>query len=75
LKDRHQSIINSINDLGVNVADPEAWVFRWSRSYHIIVGILSLYAINLDAVSLFIDSSFTFLVMFVSDCDVLNQFE
>jgi len=61
--------------LGVNVADPEVWVFRWSRSYHIIVSILSLYVINLDAVSLFIDSSFTFLVMFVSDCDVLNQFE
>jgi len=28
LKDLHQSITNSTNDLGVNVADPEAWVFR-----------------------------------------------
>jgi len=32
-----------------------------------------LYAINLDAVSLFEDSPFTFLTMFVSD--VLYQFE
>jgi len=22
--------------LGINVVDPEAWVFRWLRSYHII---------------------------------------
>jgi len=27
LKDRNQSITNSINDLGVNVADPETWIF------------------------------------------------
>jgi len=32
----------------------------------LFVGILSLYAINLDVVSLFADSSFTFLAMFVS---------
>ena len=37
------------------------------------VGILPLYAINLGVVSLFADSPFTFLVMFVSD--VLYQFE
>jgi len=29
-------ITNSINDLNVNVADLEAWVFRWFRFYHII---------------------------------------
>jgi len=28
LKDRHQSITNSTNDLGVNVEDPEACEFR-----------------------------------------------
>jgi len=32
----HRSITNSINDLGVHVADPEAWVFRWLRFYHTI---------------------------------------
>jgi len=36
LKDLHQSVTNSTNDLSVNVADPEAWVFRWLRFYHII---------------------------------------
>jgi len=36
LKDRHQSITNSINDLGVNVVDPETWIYRWFRFYHII---------------------------------------
>jgi len=33
----------------------------------LFVGILPLYAINLDVVSLFTDSSFTFLVIFISD--------
>jgi hypothetical protein len=33
----------------------------------LFVGIFSLYAINLGVVSLFANSSFTFLVMFVSD--------
>ena len=28
LKDRHQSITNSTNDLGVNVEDPEACEFQ-----------------------------------------------
>jgi len=33
----------------------------------LFVGILSLYAINLDVVSLFADLSFTFLAILVSD--------
>jgi len=28
LKDQHKSITNSINDLSVKVADPEAWLFQ-----------------------------------------------
>jgi len=36
LKDRHKSIPNLINDLCINVADPEAWVFWWLKFYHII---------------------------------------
>jgi len=39
----------------------------------LFVDILPLYAINLGAVSLFADSPFTFLAMFVFD--VLYQFE
>jgi len=39
----------------------------------LFVGILPLHAINLGDVSLFADSPFTFLTMFVSD--VLYQFE
>jgi len=39
----------------------------------LFVGIFPLYAINLGAVSLFADSSFTFLTMFVSD--ILYQFK
>ncbi|AES81551.1 transmembrane protein, putative [Medicago truncatula] len=39
----------------------------------LFVGILPLYAINLGAMSLFADSPFTFLAMFVSD--VLYRFE
>jgi len=39
----------------------------------LLVGILPLYAINLDVVSLFADSPFTFLAMFVFD--VFYQFE
>jgi len=39
----------------------------------LFVGILSLYAINLGVVSLFADSPFTFLAMFVSD--VLYRFK
>jgi len=36
LKDQLQSITDSINDLGINVADPKACVFQWLRIYHII---------------------------------------
>ncbi|AES88409.1 transmembrane protein, putative [Medicago truncatula] len=39
----------------------------------LFLGILPLYAINLGVVSLFADSPFTFLTMFVSD--VLYRFE
>jgi len=39
----------------------------------LFVGILPMYAINLGVVSLFADSTFTFLTMFVSD--VLYRFE
>ena len=46
----------SIKDLGVNVADPVTLILSY-----IFVCIMSLYAINLDVVGLFADSSFTFL--------------
>jgi len=39
----------------------------------LFVGILPSYAVNLDAVSLFAVSPFTFLAMFLSD--VIYQFE
>jgi len=39
---------------------------------YIIVGIMPLYAINMDDVSLFADSSFTFLVVLN---DVISRFE
>jgi len=39
---------------------------------YIFVGIMPLYAINLDAVSLFVDSSFTFLAVLN---DVTSRFE
>jgi len=39
----------------------------------LFVGILPMYAINLDVVSLFTDSPFTFLAMFVFD--VLYRYE
>jgi len=59
--------------LGVNVADPEAMDISviLILSY-IFVGIMSLYAINLDVVSLFADSSFTFLAVLN---DVISQFK
>jgi len=34
-KDQFQSITDSINDLYVSIADPEAWVFWWFWFYHI----------------------------------------
>jgi len=47
--------------LGVNVADPEAMDIPMNLILsYIFVDIMSLYVINLDAVSLFADSSFTF---------------
>jgi len=39
---------------------------------YIFVGIMSLYAINLDDMSLFADSSFTFLAVLN---DVISRFE
>jgi len=39
----------------------------------LFVGILPMYIINLGAVSLFADSPFTFLAMFVSDVLYLNK--
>jgi len=62
--DSYWKIDYSIKDLGVNVADPEAMNIPVTLILsYIFVGIMSLYAINLDVVSLFADSSFTFLAM------------
>jgi len=36
LKDLHQTITTSTNDLGINITDLETWVFQWLRFYHII---------------------------------------
>jgi len=59
--------------LDVNVADPEAMDIPMTlTSSYIFVGIMPLYAINLDDVSLFADSSFTFLKVLN---DVISQFE
>jgi len=59
--------------LGVNVADPDAMdnPVTLILSY-IFVGIMPLYAINLDDVGLFADSSFMFLAVLN---DVISQFE
>ena len=63
----------SIKDLGVNVADPEAMDIPVTLILsYIFVGIMPLYAINLDVVSLFADSSFTFLTVLN---DVISRFE
>jgi len=63
----------SIKDLGVNVADPEAMDIPVTLILsYIFVGIMPLYAINLDVVSLFADSSFTFLAVLN---DVISRFE
>jgi len=71
LKDRHQSITNSTNDLGVKI---RKYVNFGDLGFTILfVGILSFYAINLGVVSLFADSSFTLLTMFVSN--VIYRFE
>jgi hypothetical protein len=63
LKDQLQSIADSINNLDVNVADPETWIFRYFNFIILFVGNLTLYAMNLDAVNLFSYSSFTFLAI------------
>jgi len=56
LKDRF-----SIKDLSVNVADSDAMNIPVTLILsYIFLGIMPLYAINLDVVSLFADSSFTF---------------
>jgi len=59
--------------LGFNVADPEAMDIPVTLILsYIFVGIMSLYAINLDVVSLFADSFFTFLEVLN---DVIFRFE
>jgi len=59
--------------LGVNVADPEVMDIPVTLILsYIFVDIMSLYAINLDDVSLFVDSSFTFLTVLN---DIISQFE
>jgi len=58
---------------GRNVADPEAMDIPVTLILsYIYVGIMPLYAINLDVVSLFADSSFTFLAVLN---DVISRFE
>ena len=62
--DSYWKIDYSIKDLGVNVADPEAIDIPVTLILsYIFVGIMPLYAINLDVVSLFADLSFTFLAV------------
>jgi len=76
LSDQLRSNADPINDFGViHVADPETWLFR-RLNIVICVGICTLpfYAINVDVVSLFTDSSFLFLAN-LHYIDVLFQFE
>jgi hypothetical protein len=66
-----------IQYLGISVVDPE---YRYSGHFNCIilfvVDILPLYAINLDVVTLFADSSFTFLaILNMWLYDVFYQFE
>jgi len=71
--DSYWKIDYSIKDLGVNVADPEAMGIPVTLILsYIFVGIMPLYAINLAAVSLFADSSFTFLAVLN---DIISRFE
>jgi len=59
--------------LGVNVADAETMDIPVTLILsYIFVGIMSLYVINLDVVSLFADLSFTFLAVLN---DVISRFE
>jgi len=71
--DSYRKIHYLIKDLGVNVADPEVMDIPITLILsYIFVGIMSFYVINLEAVSLFADSSFTFLAVLN---DVISRFE
>jgi len=73
LFDLYWKIDYTIKDLGINVADPEAMDIPMTLILsYIFAGIIPLYAINLDVVSLFADSSFTFLAVLN---DVIFRFE
>jgi len=62
--DSYWKIDYSIKDLGVNVANPEAMDIPVTLILsYIFVGIMPLYVINLDVVSLFANLSFTFLAV------------
>ena len=62
-----------IKDLGVKVADSEAMDIPVTLILsYIFIGIMTLYAINLDVVSLFADSSFMFLAVLN---DAISRFE
>ena len=78
LKDRLQSITYSINDLNVNVGDPKAYDYYDDLEFIILfVGILSLYVINLDVVSLFANLPFYVYsdVDHITVSDAFYQFE
>jgi len=71
--DFYRKIDYSIKNLDANIADSEAMDIPVTLILsYIFVGIMPLYAINLDAVSLFADSSFTFLAVLN---DVISRFE
>jgi len=71
--DSYWKIDYSIKDLEFNVADPDAMDIPVTLILsYIFVGIMPLYSINLDVVSLFADSSFTFLAVLN---DVISQFK
>jgi len=71
--DSYWKIDYSIKDLDVNVADPEAMDIPVTLILsYIFVCIMPLYAINLDVVSLFANSSFTFLTVLN---DVISRFK
>jgi len=72
LKNLHHSITNSIMIWALTLQIRKHVYFGDLDFIILFVGILSLYVINLDVVSLFAYSSFTFLAMFVFD--VLYQF-
>ncbi|KEH32708.1 transmembrane protein, putative [Medicago truncatula] len=67
----HSTLAKNLSD--VNVADPKAMNIPMTLILsYIFVDIMPLHAINLDAVSLFADSSFTFLAVLN---DVISRFE